>query len=219
MSINRNKGFTLIEMAMVLMVIGLLIIGITQGSTLLNSSKRNKVITDLKEFKVAWEQFGLKYDAYPGDFISATSVWNGTQNGNGDGTINLGAPTYDEAYLAWQHFSLAELIKGTYIGTNSGVGVDALNHGVNIPATPYGGLSAYNILRSTAAASLDLLHIRAGANATATDTLLTTRIIPQDDTTLIDTKIDDDNIATGMMNGDCVSNVCAVMWFLQDVVK
>ena len=114
-----RKGFTLLELSIVLVIIGLIIGGITAGADLIRSAEINSVGNDITKYKVAINTFKLKYNALPGDIKNAQSYWpscidNGTNlcNGNGNGTLGDNA----EGARFWQHLSLSGLISGNYIG-------------------------------------------------------------------------------------------------------
>src|SRR5690606_33939684 len=111
----RQYGFTLLEMAVVIAVIGLVIGGIVVGKELVRNTKVNSVLTDLEKYKVAVESFQLVHSVLPGDMPDAYTYWpsagctdadvNATEsgcNGNGDGTVGTYAACYRENYRFWQ---------------------------------------------------------------------------------------------------------------------
>jgi prepilin-type N-terminal cleavage/methylation domain-containing protein len=117
------KGFTLVELSIVLLIIGLIIGGITAGSSLIKQASLRSVISEQRSFSVAINNFLIAYGSLPGDIKNASSFWPSCDatpancNGNGDGTIyfNFTAST-NESYRAWQHLSLAGIIQGSYTG-------------------------------------------------------------------------------------------------------
>lgn len=114
-----NKAFTLVELAIVVVVLGILIIGVVGGQSIIDSSKRNTVVTELNNFQTAYNAFGLEYDAVPGDFEDAWEYW-GTEcesaeaycKGDGNGDID----SYTEKFNFWNHLALAGIIQGDYMG-------------------------------------------------------------------------------------------------------
>jgi prepilin-type N-terminal cleavage/methylation domain-containing protein len=105
-----QKGFTLIELAIVVVVLGIVVTGVVAGQSIIDSSKRYKVINDVTEFKTAISAFRLEYDGIPGDFDEAEDYWQtDTDNGNGDKKI-LGRFPF-ENLLFWNHLHLAGIIK------------------------------------------------------------------------------------------------------------
>ena len=115
-----RKGFSLIELAIALTVIGLVVGGVLVGKDLVRAAEIRSVLNDVDAFKSAVATFQSKYRALPGDLSNAASYWASTSNGDGDEQIDylLGAP--GEEYNAWQQLALAEMIPGSYTGaTNS----------------------------------------------------------------------------------------------------
>lgn len=158
-------GFTLIELAVVLVIIGLVVGGVLVGQDLIQSAQNRSVITEIEKFKSAVNAYKLKFNALPGDDPNATQFWGtmsggcpagggtGTQtcNGDGDGYVctlgNNGTPA-TERFLFWQHLSNAGLITGKYTGIY-GAG-SALDHklGINAPvssAVANAGYGIYNL--------------------------------------------------------------------------
>ncbi|MCR4304111.1 MAG: prepilin-type N-terminal cleavage/methylation domain-containing protein [Gallionella sp.] len=113
---KRNQsGFTLIEIAIVLVIIGLLLGGVLKGQELINSAKVKNLATDFKNVPVFIYGYQDKFKALPGDDIRATSHVAATTSGNGNGIIdgNWNSTTStDESYLFWQHVRLAGLAPG-----------------------------------------------------------------------------------------------------------
>lgn len=114
-----KKGFTLLELSIVLVIIGLIIGGVTAGQDLIRAAELNAVNNQINQYRVAINTFKLKYNQLPGDMTNAQSYWpscvdNGvnTCNGDGDGVVIFGS----EGYRFWQHLSLAGLIAGSYNG-------------------------------------------------------------------------------------------------------
>ncbi len=115
-----RKGFTLLELSIVLTIIGLVIGGISVGKDMIRNAELQSVITEIESYRTAVETFQSKYQSLPGDMPDAQNFWsncidNGgnTCNGDGDGIIEN---TGSERVRFWQHLSLGELIDGTYTG-------------------------------------------------------------------------------------------------------
>ena len=85
---RRQSGFTLIEIAIVLVIIGLLLGGVLKGQELITSARVRNMISQQDGIKAAYFGFLDRYRALPGDFNAATTQISGaTQNGDGNGQI------------------------------------------------------------------------------------------------------------------------------------
>jgi prepilin-type N-terminal cleavage/methylation domain-containing protein len=123
---KRQSGFTLVEIAIVLVIVGLLLAGIIQGSALVNSGTAKNLANELKTVPVYVYQYQDKYRALPGDDKKATgrfptstpAVPVGDGNGKIDGDWN---GTSGEAVNFWQHIRLAGLAAGAETGAPSNV--------------------------------------------------------------------------------------------------
>lgn len=121
---TKQSGFTLVELAIVLVIVGLLIGGILKGQELINSGKVKGLAADLRNIPVAYNGYQDKYRALPGDdkdVASHTGLAEGTgtnqvTKGNGDGVLGGvwdDTGTSAESVLFWQHVRAAGLFPGT----------------------------------------------------------------------------------------------------------
>ena len=114
---KRNQsGFTLIEIAIVLVIIGLLLGGVLKGQELINSAKVKNLAGDFKNIPVFIYGYQDKFKALPGDDRNALTNVSGTAaTGTANGLIDglwLPAAVGDESALLWQHVRLAKLAPG-----------------------------------------------------------------------------------------------------------
>jgi prepilin-type N-terminal cleavage/methylation domain-containing protein len=134
---NRNStqaGFTLVEIAIVLVIIGLLLGGILKGQEMITQAKIKNLINDFNGITTAVTSYQDRYRALPGDDGNAAARWT-TQapaSGNADGVIQGlynanntagtgGAPANTaESNLFWQHLRIAGFVPGLTSGTGSG---------------------------------------------------------------------------------------------------
>ena len=155
---KKQKGFTLIEIAIVLVIIGLLLGGILKGQELINSAKVKNLATDFRNIPVFIYGYQDKFRALPGDDIAATTHAGATAtNGDGDGIIegNYNATTTaSESFNFWQDVRLAGLAAGPtvttaadYIPRNAVGGKIGIT---NAAATPITGLTGSYIICSDA---------------------------------------------------------------------
>ena len=132
-----SKGFTLIEIAIVLVIIGLLLGGVLKGQELITGARVRNLISQQDGIKAAFFGFQDRFRALPGDYASAsTNINNVSLNGNGNGRIesNAAAPAFThEEILAWNHLTSAGFLNGSFT-TASG---DALATDANNPKNPY----------------------------------------------------------------------------------
>ena len=114
MSRSKPTGFTLVETAIVLVIIGLLLGGILKGHELITSARVRELISRQDGIKAAFLGFEERFRAMPGDYARATTNIAGTtQNGNGNRQIE-DSSTPIESILVWEHLSRAGFLTGTY---------------------------------------------------------------------------------------------------------
>ena len=115
---KQQAGFTLIELAIVLVIIGLLLGGVLKGQELINSAKVKNMATDFKNIPVYLYGYQDKFRSIPGDDKSAAAhVGAGaTEIGNGDGQLggrwNDAPAVASEASMFWLHVRLGGLAQG-----------------------------------------------------------------------------------------------------------
>ena len=149
-------GFSLVELSIVLVILGLLTGGILGGQALIRAAELRAVPTEHARWMTATQTFRDKYFALPGDMTNATRFWGraasatdcvtnsggavtspsaGTCDGNGNGAIEraIAPGLFGENFLFWQHLARAALVEGTFSGqTGPGSGFDAI-FGINVP--------------------------------------------------------------------------------------
>ncbi len=173
--ITYSFGFTLIELSIVLVIIGLIIGGILVGQDLIKAANLRSLLSETEKIQTAVYTFKQKYACLPGDCDKATMFWgtsagacdgfgdtnvNGTAtcNGNGDGYIGDvsivcagSAPSLClgyEYYRFWQHLSNAELVKGKYTGVSApGTGTGVPVPDSNVPITKGFTNGCYSLIR------------------------------------------------------------------------
>ena len=128
-----KRGFSLVELSIVLVILGLLTGGILAGQSLIKASQLKKFTADTARYRTAFYTFRDKYFALPGDMSNATKFWGtaascpgdyttpsstaATCDGDGDGKIEyFSVATSHEHMRAWQQLANAGLIEGTYSG-------------------------------------------------------------------------------------------------------
>jgi prepilin-type N-terminal cleavage/methylation domain-containing protein len=133
----KQQGFTLIEIAIVLVIIGLLLGGILKGQELITSARVRNMISQQDGVKAAYFGFQDRFRSLPGDYPTALASQNipnetvgctgaNCQNGRID---DVGGNV--ESIIAWSHLSKAGFVNGSYDGSGP-IGAD------NTPTNPYG---------------------------------------------------------------------------------
>jgi len=156
-----QKGFSLVELSIVLVILGLLTGGILAGQSLIRAAEIRSISADMLRYQSAIYTFRSKYMALPGDMTNATSFWGAaggtgtgsacftvaststaTCNGNGDGMVDTTAGAasgdiwfYGERFHVWNHLANAGLIQGSYTGvTDSATNNIVRTSGKNEPS-------------------------------------------------------------------------------------
>lgn len=121
-SIAKQAGFTLVEISIVLVIIGLLLGGVLKGQELINSAKVKNIAQDFRTIQTVIYGYQDKFRAMPGDDGRAPShvcppgTLGCTTAGNGDGTIDgawdAAASAAVESIYFWQHIRFAKLAAG-----------------------------------------------------------------------------------------------------------
>jgi len=126
----QQKGFTLVEIAIVLVIIGLLLGGVLKGQELINSAKVKNMVNDFRTTSALVYGYQDRFRSFPGDQtqLQLTDAFGGaagatacapaaaghcaSNNGRIDGDWNAAGVT-DETFVFWQHVRLANLATGS----------------------------------------------------------------------------------------------------------
>ncbi len=130
----HRSGFSLVELSIVLVILGLLTGGILSGQSLIRAAQMRAAFTETQHLLASMHTFRDKYFMLPGDLSNATSFWGiaagtgsdnacriftstdqKTCNGNGDGILASSTGSV-ETYRLWQHLANAGFIQGSYTG-------------------------------------------------------------------------------------------------------
>ena len=184
---KNQSGFTLIEIAIVLVIIGLLLGGVLKGQELINTARVRALNNTVDGVTAAWFSFQDRYRAYPGDYTQGSvNLPNIGRDGDGNGQIDTTA----EASLVWSHLEAAGYLTGGYADTGGEVVVlDSYNCLTTLcPDNGFGSgmVVAYGVQAQSAG----------GLNA---NELITGRGIPVEVLAELDRKVDDGTPSGGAM--------------------
>ncbi len=185
---QQHKGFTLVEIAIVLVIIGLLLGGILKGQELINSARVRNLADTTSGVQAAYFGFIDRYRRVPGDWqqTAAAAAIGGTINsgGNDNGRLDNSAD-WTEPNAVWEHLSKSGFVSGSYTGpgnfeptTENGAG----------PFNPFNAaiiMARTNNYLDNTAAPPERLHLIVG------------RGTPVDIARELDTKLDDSDPETG----------------------
>lgn len=114
---HSHSGFTLVELSIVILIIGLIVSGVSAGTSLIRSARITKTAQEISFIRQAYDTFYTTYKALPGDMSNASDLFSGASNGNGNMIYDGSAQSTiqdSEAQQAAQHLALAGLIPGSY---------------------------------------------------------------------------------------------------------
>lgn len=201
-----RQGFSLVELSIVLVILGLLTGGILTGQNLIRAAELRSITTEYNNYKTAINTFRDKYFAIPGDMVNATEFWGNVDVVSGDGSGELdvagSAGATGERYAFWEHLSRAGMVEGDYTGLAGAGGADDSIIAVNVPKAKFGnaGWSA------TFLGTVDLADVvyYEGAyqhqfvfGAKQTGDLTIDPVLTPEEAWNIDSKIDDQEPGTG----------------------
>jgi prepilin-type N-terminal cleavage/methylation domain-containing protein len=212
MRTDNRHGFTLIEISIVLVIIGLIVGGILVGRDLIKAAEIRAQISQIDTIRSAVQTFRLKYNALPGDmtaeqanrfgFLALTISGPTYQDGNG--AIASTIPNFaSEMLLFWRHLSDAQLIAGDYSpGTTIDVTTGLLSSdligsavGTVFPLAKFKGQN-YVLVKESAATWKNAFFLTSIASLVANDYTFVRDLSPFE-FFAIDSKLDDGLPVTG----------------------
>lgn len=172
---TRQSGFTLVEIAIVLVIIGLILGGVLQGQVLVDNAKYKNFVKQIESFRASVYTFQDTYRGLPGDLLNVSALDSAAVAGDGDGLIEGGFCDIsgEETCKVWSHLRYAGIISGdpTDVGATAS------------PTHAYGGLVS----------SIGTGNWANGVN----EIKILTRSIPGDVAQRYDNEFDDGDATTG----------------------
>jgi prepilin-type N-terminal cleavage/methylation domain-containing protein len=214
---KAKRGFTLIELSIVLVIIGLIVGGVLVGRDLIKAAEVRATVSQIERYNTAVNTFRGKYNALPGDLNAFTATQfgftpRGTQAGQGDGngvleeytgSTNSGlAQGGGETGLFWVDLSTANgqnvnLIDGSFSTATANVpgsAITAANMGLYFPPAKLGGGNVFTVGSATGQNSF-VISVVSGIDTSGTATASPGMTVQQ--AYGIDKKIDDGLPLTG----------------------
>jgi len=182
---TRQSGFTLVEIAIVLVIIGLLLGGILKGQEMIIQAKVKNSLTDFSGVSAAFYGYQDRYRAIPGDDAGATR-WTGATPGNNNrlllGLYNTSTPG-DETALWWDHLRRSGFVTG--------------GSGVTQPVNSFNGMLGVQQGDGTAAPG----PVLGAAGVGFTNLMLCSTMLPDKVAIALDVQMDDGNPGSGAVRG------------------
>ena len=199
---GRLSGFTLVEIAIVLVIVGLLLGGLFKGRELITMARVHKITGQIQAVQAAYYAFAELHRYPPGDMPNAKAVAGigsaissgALYGGDGDGGLDEGS--FQEASAVWHHMAAAGLIQGAYAGGVSAA--SAYKPGEAAPANPYGGAMLLGVLNE---------YMDAVASPSARLALVLGDGIPVGVLRMIDNRLDDGKPATGSLRASSTAAI------------
>ena len=222
---QKEAGFTLIELSIVLVIIGLIVGGVLVGQDLIRAAEVRAQVSQIEKFNTAVNTFRGKFNAIPGDMALATASQFGFTTGtscdgtsgkrDGNGLVEAGAATSTtnvqgiagyESSMIYQDLSSStggNLIEGSVTGvTCASTTLASTGIASNFPAAKIGRsqyISVYNYLGNNWWGLFGFASITAGATTTPTTPMSVIQAYN------IDKKMDDGIAATGNVVASYIS--------------
>jgi prepilin-type N-terminal cleavage/methylation domain-containing protein len=186
-NVMKQKGFTLIEIAIVLVIIGLLLGGVLKGQELINTARVRALNNSIDGITAAWFSFQDRYRGFPGDYSQAAVNLPGVVTAAAANAGNGLVDTDQERAFVWTHLQAAGYITGSF----DGVDVAEDEYRCDLTSCPDNGFGAGMNLSYTTQSK--------GAPAADAHELITGGGIPVEVLAELDRKVDDGRPLTGAM--------------------
>jgi prepilin-type N-terminal cleavage/methylation domain-containing protein len=227
---TEKQGFSLVELSIVLVILGLLVGGVLSGQSLIRAAELRSVTSEFQRYTTAIGSFRDKYFALPGDMSNATSFWTTNGNGDGDGTVEFtttagaAAAATNEVSSFWRHLASAQLVEGsyTYVAGASTSASGTMTAGISMPKAKLSN-GGWNAMSLGTVINTSLIYYEGnygnvfllGAGTSFGTGAAMTGLMKSEEAWNIDTKLDDGKPQTGSITapesqGNTVGTGCGL---------
>lgn len=206
-----QAGFSLVELSIVLVILGLLVAGVIAGSTLVRNAELRAVTTEFNSIRTNINAFKTSYDYLPGDIKNASDFWpqdaancDNASIAEMDGDFNghIDFATVDgrsESYMAWCHLRLAGLASGPFQGNPAAVATPVI--GTDIPSSKVEGGGYLLSFGAHEMTDSNVVVLGGVSGVTVDAEMILKAVLTPRDARNVDTKIDDGTPTSGIVRG------------------
>ncbi len=216
----KKKGFTLIELSIVLVIIGLIVGGVLVGQDLIKAAGIRATVQQIEKYNGAVNTFNGKYNGLPGDistsqatafglFVPAGSTGRGDANGLIDGIVAGTSAQYawtQEGGIFWVDLTDANLLDGSFSEVLDGASPLAITTAEASATWPTARIQKGNFINVGSAAGLNYFMIGGYTAALATGGMQGTANLTPIEAYSMDAKMDDGAPLTGLVQAHGQAN-------------